>query len=209
MRVRRRPNGSRTISSEPGTASPHRLPTSGPRSSSAVEEPAAGARRTLRSTRDARRGRASRLRGGGSPSISTSPRHPRMSTGSRRSGNDADSRDGVGSALADVADPPWAAHRRIHRLRVLHGRCRWRARDVGKAPCPGERPAFFDLRCTSAWECERKGVDVLPVNPCDPRGRPADIRGSGSSVRISGSASPMRWRSALLSLCCSSSSRSR
>ena len=27
---------------------------------------------------------------------------------------------------------------------------------------------------TSAWECERRGVDVLPVNPCDPRKRPAN-----------------------------------
>jgi hypothetical protein len=27
---------------------------------------------------------------------------------------------------------------------------------------------------TSAWECERRGIDPLPSNPCDPRGRPAN-----------------------------------
>lgn len=31
---------------------------------------------------------------------------------------------------------------------------------------------FLDLRFfTSAWECVRRGVDVIPVNPCDPNGR--------------------------------------
>lgn len=31
---------------------------------------------------------------------------------------------------------------------------------------------FLDLRFfTSAWECVRDGVDVIPVNPCDPRSR--------------------------------------
>ena len=40
---------------------------------------------------------------------------------------------------------------------------------------PVEDPSFLDLRSlTSAWECERRGIDVLPVNPCDPRGRPAN-----------------------------------
>jgi hypothetical protein len=31
---------------------------------------------------------------------------------------------------------------------------------------------FLDLRFfTSAWECVREGVDVIPANPCDPRSR--------------------------------------
>ncbi len=38
------------------------------------------------------------------------------------------------------------------------------------------RPSFADLRSvTSAWECDRAGTPVLPVNPCDPYGdRPAN-----------------------------------
>lgn len=37
-----------------------------------------------------------------------------------------------------------------------------------------ERP-FSDMRSiTSAWECVRRGLAVLPVNPCDPRPRPAN-----------------------------------
>lgn len=40
---------------------------------------------------------------------------------------------------------------------------------------PVEQPSFLDLRSlTSAWECDRLGLDVLPVNPCDPRARPAN-----------------------------------
>lgn len=40
---------------------------------------------------------------------------------------------------------------------------------------PVEQPSFLDMRSlTSAWECDRRGIDVLPVNPCDPRGRPAN-----------------------------------
>lgn len=36
-------------------------------------------------------------------------------------------------------------------------------------------PSFADLRSiTSAWECTREGIDVLPVNPCDPWQRPAN-----------------------------------
>src|SRR5215469_4645637 len=32
---------------------------------------------------------------------------------------------------------------------------------------------FGDLRdVTAAWECTRKGIAVLPTNPCDPLGRP-------------------------------------
>jgi hypothetical protein len=35
---------------------------------------------------------------------------------------------------------------------------------------------FADLRnLTGAWECARRGVAVLPVNPCDPGRRPADF----------------------------------
>ena len=38
-----------------------------------------------------------------------------------------------------------------------------------------EQPSFLDMRSlTSAWECDRRGIDVLPVNPCDPRARPAN-----------------------------------
>ena len=34
---------------------------------------------------------------------------------------------------------------------------------------------FGDLRSvTSAWECARRGISVLPVNPCDPSRRPAN-----------------------------------
>ncbi len=40
---------------------------------------------------------------------------------------------------------------------------------------PVEQPSFLDLRSlTSAWECDRRGIAVLPVNPCDPRARPAN-----------------------------------
>ena len=40
---------------------------------------------------------------------------------------------------------------------------------------PVEQPSFLDMRSlTSAWECDRRGIDVLPVNPCDPRARPAN-----------------------------------
>lgn len=45
-------------------------------------------------------------------------------------------------------------------------------RDLG---VPGQRLSFFDLRSvTSAWVCTRKGLAVLPTNPCDPEGRPAN-----------------------------------
>ena len=40
---------------------------------------------------------------------------------------------------------------------------------------PGERPTFLDLRSvTTAWVCTRRGIDVLPLNPCDPQARPAN-----------------------------------
>lgn len=36
-------------------------------------------------------------------------------------------------------------------------------------------PVFADLRSvTSAWECTRRGIDVMPTNPCDPWLRPAN-----------------------------------
>lgn len=40
---------------------------------------------------------------------------------------------------------------------------------------PDLQPAFLDMRSiTSAWECTRKGLEVLAGNPCDPTGRPAN-----------------------------------
>ena len=34
---------------------------------------------------------------------------------------------------------------------------------------------FEDLRSiTSSWDCERKGIEAFPSNPCDPYGRPAN-----------------------------------
>jgi hypothetical protein len=40
---------------------------------------------------------------------------------------------------------------------------------------PAMRPNFFDLRSvTSAWECTRRGLAVLPKNPCDPLQRSAN-----------------------------------
>jgi hypothetical protein len=39
---------------------------------------------------------------------------------------------------------------------------------------PG-RTTFGDLRSvTSGWECTRRGIDVLPANPCDPNKSPAN-----------------------------------
>jgi hypothetical protein len=41
---------------------------------------------------------------------------------------------------------------------------------------PAETPRFDDLRnLTSSWECTRRGLAVLPANPCDFHGRPADF----------------------------------
>jgi hypothetical protein len=40
---------------------------------------------------------------------------------------------------------------------------------------PATSPSFLDLRSvTSGWECTRKGIDVLVLNPCDPFPRPAN-----------------------------------
>jgi hypothetical protein len=46
----------------------------------------------------------------------------------------------------------------------------WHWPDVG---VPGGTGLYFlDLRFfTSAWECVRRGVDVIPANPCDPNAR--------------------------------------
>jgi hypothetical protein len=36
-------------------------------------------------------------------------------------------------------------------------------------------PSFLDMRSvTTAWECTRRGIAVLPANPCDPLQRPAN-----------------------------------
>jgi hypothetical protein len=41
---------------------------------------------------------------------------------------------------------------------------------------PAATLRFGDLRnLTGAWECVRRGISVLPVNPCDPGHRPADF----------------------------------
>jgi hypothetical protein len=53
---------------------------------------------------------------------------------------------------------------------AVGGRTTWERLRV-----PVEEPSFLDLRSlTSAWDCHREGVDVLAVNPCDPRERPAN-----------------------------------
>ena len=39
---------------------------------------------------------------------------------------------------------------------------------------PGDK-SFADLRSvTSSWDCERRGIQAFPNNPCDPFGRPAN-----------------------------------
>ncbi len=44
-----------------------------------------------------------------------------------------------------------------------------------KLGVPDLSPAFLDMRSvTSGWECTRRGVDVLPLNSCDPLKRPAN-----------------------------------
>ena len=41
---------------------------------------------------------------------------------------------------------------------------------------PAATYRFADLRnLTSAWECTRRGIAVLPTNPCDLGDRPADF----------------------------------
>jgi hypothetical protein len=56
-------------------------------------------------------------------------------------------------------------------LVLLGGRTRWDRLGV-----PQGALSFEDARnVTGAWECARRGVAVLPVNPCDPYRRPADF----------------------------------
>lgn len=53
---------------------------------------------------------------------------------------------------------------------ALGGRLEWRRIGV-----PSNPRWFDDLRSvTSAWECTRRGIAVLPINPCDPARRPAN-----------------------------------
>ena len=45
----------------------------------------------------------------------------------------------------------------------------------GRLGVPPDSPSFADMRSvTSAWDCTRKHIAVLPVNPCDPWRRPAN-----------------------------------
>jgi hypothetical protein len=45
----------------------------------------------------------------------------------------------------------------------------------GRLGVPPDRVTFGDLRSvTSGWECTRRGIDVLPANPCDPYKSPAN-----------------------------------
>lgn len=55
-------------------------------------------------------------------------------------------------------------------LAALGGYARW-----GRLGVPGGKDWWQDLRSvTGAWDCARRGVAVLPVNPCDPWHRPAN-----------------------------------
>ena len=55
-------------------------------------------------------------------------------------------------------------------LFALGGHSAW-----GRLGVPAGRPNFADLRSvTTAWECDRRGIDVLELNPCDPLRRPAN-----------------------------------
>ena len=48
-------------------------------------------------------------------------------------------------------------------------------------------PSFADMRSiTSAWECTRAGVDVLPINPCDPWKRPANYPSVWTAPAVTG-----------------------
>lgn len=56
-------------------------------------------------------------------------------------------------------------------LEALGGHARW-----GRLGVPQSSTTFFDLRSLiSAWECTRRGIAVLPVDPCDAYGRPANF----------------------------------
>jgi hypothetical protein len=51
-----------------------------------------------------------------------------------------------------------------------------RERGWARMGIPVSRTRFGDLlNLTSAWQCTRRGIAVLPVNPCDPTHRPADF----------------------------------
>lgn len=54
---------------------------------------------------------------------------------------------------------------------AVGGRAQWQRLHV-----PAESPTFLDMRSiTTAWDCERRGIDPLPLNPCDSRERPANF----------------------------------
>ena len=56
-------------------------------------------------------------------------------------------------------------------LAAIGGHSRWDRLGV-----PPGALSFQDMRnVTGAWECTRRGIAVLPVNPCDPYHRPADF----------------------------------
>jgi hypothetical protein len=55
-------------------------------------------------------------------------------------------------------------------LAALGGHQHW-----GRLGVPPESVTFGDMRSvTSGWECTRRGIDVLPANPCDPNKSPAN-----------------------------------
>ena len=56
-------------------------------------------------------------------------------------------------------------------LEALGGHSRW-----GRLGVPAASLTFLDLRnVIAAWDCTRRGIAILPVNPCDPYQRPADF----------------------------------
>ena len=56
-------------------------------------------------------------------------------------------------------------------LAALGGHDRW-----GRLGVPAASVKFLDLRnVIAAWQCARRHIAVLPVNPCDPYHRPADF----------------------------------
>ena len=56
-------------------------------------------------------------------------------------------------------------------LAALGGHDRW-----GRLGVPPASVKFLDLRnVIAAWQCARRAIAVLPVNPCDPYHRPADF----------------------------------
>ena len=97
--------------------------------------------------------------------------------------------DGGGSVRAEAGSEPVPAPRRASRvvtaprlllllivgayfllLVAVGGHDDW-----GRLGVPPSRFTFYDLRSlTTAWECTRRGIDVLPANPCDPGLRPAN-----------------------------------